>query len=209
MSRPIWRQIDLREHMNLHGSKWLTNLVEQQNELLRGAALAHIALHVGAARAEGISSIQDLDDDVSSLHHLDKLLIEGPPGVVCTLLGLGSLTQGHTALQPANASSGRYCNAHTMSTRAVKAMSRGEMPQSAHLSRSPVQRWMALPGLTQRPSALPLLHSGRPQWSAHLPSHHHADLHLPVRQQAVVLNTGGGNTQACTLSCGKKRSFPK
>ena len=60
-----------------------TDLVEQEDERLGSASLAHIALDVSAARRQRVPGIQHLDDDVSSIHDLDKLLVEGPSGAIC------------------------------------------------------------------------------------------------------------------------------
>lgn len=55
-----------------------TYLVEQQDELLRCASLADIAFHISAARSKGVPGVEHLNDDISSIHDLDKLLVEGP-----------------------------------------------------------------------------------------------------------------------------------
>ena len=66
----------------LHRASQLTNLVEQDDNLLAGVDAAHKALHVQAAAPRGVASVEDLNDHVRGLHHLAKLLEEGAAGVV-------------------------------------------------------------------------------------------------------------------------------
>lgn len=71
-------------------SKRLTNLVEEQNDLLVSARFAHQALHIQAAAPERVPCIQNLNDYISCLHNLDKLFVEGPPAAVCMTRHPGS-----------------------------------------------------------------------------------------------------------------------
>jgi hypothetical protein len=63
--------------MGERGGGTRTDLVEEEHYLLVCPARAHEALHLRRAAGERVARVQHLDDDVRSVHNLDKLLVEG------------------------------------------------------------------------------------------------------------------------------------
>jgi hypothetical protein len=62
---------------------WLTNLVEQKDDFLICSRAPDKALHIQAATAERVSSIQHFNNHISSINHLHELLVESPPTAIC------------------------------------------------------------------------------------------------------------------------------
>mmetsp|Transcript_13306 Transcript_13306/g.32361 ORF Transcript_13306/g.32361 Transcript_13306/m.32361 type:complete len:274 (+) Transcript_13306:1464-2285(+) len=63
------------------------DLVEQEDHAFFGVHPAHELLHLGRAARQGVTRVQDLNDDVGDLHHLDELLVVGASAAVVVVGG--------------------------------------------------------------------------------------------------------------------------